>query len=108
MKRTKNMVIRETEESRELYLYANNTASLYSRYIVPVVRNLAKKQGKGIFDADKAVDAFYPIACEAARMYCKEFARIEDAPKVFSVSDRFTCAAELLDYYKENIEANDI
>ena len=108
MKRTKNMIYKPSIESRELALYATNTARLYDYYIVPVVRNLAKKMAKGIFDADKAIDAFYPIACEAAKMYCKEFARLEDAPHVFSVSDRFTVARDVLDEYMENIENNDL
>ena len=67
MKRTKNMVYTPSIESRELHLYTSNTARLYDCMIVPVVRNLAKQFARGIFDADKAIDAFYPVACEAAR-----------------------------------------
>lgn len=81
MKRTNNMVIRPTTESRELGLYATNDDYLYTTRIVPVVRNLAKKHTKGVFDADRAIDAFYPIATDAARKYCREFARVEDAPR---------------------------
>ena len=108
MKRTKSMIYTPSTESRELHLYASNTARLYDYMIVPVVRNLAKKYARGIFDADKAIDAFYPVVCEAARMYCKEFARLEDAPHVFSVTDRFTAAADLVGEYMENIERNDL
>ena len=104
MKRTASMKIRPTEESRELELYAVNTGSLYG-WTVDVIRNLAKKHEKGTFDRDKAIDAFYPIACQAAKMYCREFARLEDAPQVFSVTDRFTCAAGLVSYYMEDIES---
>lgn len=106
MKRTKSMIYKPSDEARELTLYAVNTERLYSRMIVPIVRNLAKKFSKGIFDAEKAVDAFYPVANEAAKMYCKEFARLEDAPHVFSVTDRFTAAADMVNEYMEDIESN--
>jgi hypothetical protein len=33
---------------------------------------------------------------------------MEDAPHVFSVTDRFTVAADMVDYYMENIEKNDL
>ncbi len=108
MKHTKNMIYSPSIESRELTLYATNDGRLYDYRIVPVVRNLAKKFAKGTFDADKAIDAFYPVATEAARMYCREFARLEDAPQVFDVTARFTTAAEMVDYYMENIEKNDL
>lgn len=108
MKRTKNMVYSPSIESRELTLYATNDGRLYDYMIVPAVRNLARKYSKGIFDANRAIDAFYPVACEAAKRYCKEFARLEDAPRVFSVTDRFTTAADMVDYYMENIERNDL
>ena len=108
MKRTKNMTVIPSTEATELTLYTVNTERLYSYRIVPVVRCLAKKYAKGTFDPDKARDAFYPIACEAARMYCREFARLVDAPKVFDVTARFTAAAALVENYMENIENNDL
>ena len=46
MKHTKNMVIKESIESRELSLYAENTSEIYFGYIVPIVKNLAKKYAK--------------------------------------------------------------
>ena len=108
MTRTKNMVYKPSIESEELTLYATNDGRLYNYMIVPVVRNLANKYNKGTFNADRAIDAFYPVACEAAKRYCKEFARLEDAQHVFSVTDRFTAAADMVDYYMENIEKNDL
>ena len=108
MKRTASMKIRPTEESRELELYAVNSGALYRQSIVPTVRNLARKHSKGTFDADRAIDAFYPIATAAARMYCREFARVEDSPHVFSVSDRFTAAAGMVEYFAENILRGDL
>ena len=107
MKHTKNTIIKESIESRELSLYADNERALYPA-IVAVVRNLAKYYKRGQFDKAKAVDAFYPVACMAAKMYCREFASIEDAPRCFDVTARYTAAADLLDYHMENIEQNDL
>lgn len=108
MKRTKKMVVNQTAESRELALYADNSSAIYFQYIVPICKNLAKKYSKGVFDKEKAVIAFYPAACAAAIRYCKEFANVKDAPHIFDVTARYTAAADLLGYYMENIEKNDL
>ena len=108
MKHTKNMVVKETIESRELGLYADNESNIYFAYIVPVVKNLAKYYKRGTFDKVKAIDAFFPAATAAAKKYCKEFARVEDAPKIFDVTARYTAAAYLLECHMENIENNDL
>lgn len=108
MKHTKSMVVKETAESRELGLYADNERDIYFGYIVPVVRNLAKYHKRGKFDTVKAIDAFFPAANAAAKKYCREFARVEDAPKIFDVTVRYTAAAYLLECHMENIEKNDL
>lgn len=97
MKRTRNMVYKPTEESRELVLYADNTYSVYSRSILPTVESLKKKAAKGVYDTEKAVDAFYYVACAASDEYNREFGYS------FSVQDRFTAAVELEEYYRETI-----
>lgn len=97
MKRTKSMIYRETEESRELFLYAINDGELYRSMISPIIANLHKKALKGIYDAEKAVDAFYPVATEASRHYARDFGYS------FSVGDRFTAAADMAEYYKDEV-----
>ena len=96
MKRTKSMIYKKTEESRELLLYATNDGNLYQRMILPVIENLRKKAMKGTYDTDKAIDAYYRIACEASKMYNKDFGYS------FSVQDRFTCAVDMEEYYKDD------
>lgn len=100
MKRTKSMVYNETTESRELFLYATNDGNLYRSMTQPVIDNLKKKLAKGIYDADKAVDAYYHIATEASNKYHKDFGY------AFSVADRFTVAVDMEAYYKEIVEFN--
>ena len=96
MKRTKSMIYKETVESRELFLYATNDCELYRQMITPVINNLRKKAEKGTYDSDKAVDAYYRIACEASKRYNKDFGYS------FSVQDRFSCAVDMEEYYGED------
>ena len=101
MKRTKNMIYNKTQESTELFFFTTNTESIYPQ-IQYTVRNLAKKFDKGVYDAEKAIDAFYYIACAASDLYKKWYGY------GFSVADRFSAAVDLRDYFSENIEDNDI
>lgn len=96
MKRTKSMIYKETVESRELLLYTTNDGNLYHRMIFPVIENLRKKAKKGTYDKEKAVDAYYRIACESSKRYNRDFGYS------FSVQDRFTCAVDMEEYYRDD------
>lgn len=98
MKKTRSMIIHETDESRELFLYAVNNGVLYARAIVPTVRNLAKKYRAGKFDAEKAIDAFYYVSTMASDMYNRDFGYR------FTVTERYTAAASMKDYFMEDVE----
>ena len=98
MKRTKTMVYKPTQESRELMLYAANNGTLYEKEILTVINCLRKKAAKGTYDSEKAVDAWYRVACSASQMYNKDFGYS------FTVTDRFTAAVELEKYFKEDVE----
>lgn len=103
MKHTKNMIIKESEESRELTLYIVNDGSLHESIITPIIKNLQKKAKAGKLDKVKAIDAFYYAAQAGAKKYCKDFARVEDAPQVFDVTARYTTAAALFENYEDQI-----
>lgn len=96
MKRTRNMIYKETQESRELFLYAVNSGELYQMMIESVIKSLRKKAIKGTYENEKAVDAYYRVACKASEMYKKDFGYS------FSVQDRFTVAVEMESYYRED------
>lgn len=97
MKRTKNMYYKETEESRELFLYTTNDGRLYETIITPVINNLKKKAEKGIYNSEKAIDIYYRVATAGSDKYYKDFGY------KFNVTDRFTVAVELEEYYKEEV-----
>lgn len=92
MKHTVNHVIKETHESRELTLWAENDREIYNE-IFAAAEYFAKKLRKGIFDEVKAVDRLYPVATAAAQKYCREFGGLYY--QMFDVTARYTCAAEL-------------
>lgn len=102
MKKTSSMIYRETDESRELYLYADNIGSLWTHSITPVIESLKKKVVKGIYDSEKAIEALYPVMTLASNLYYKDFGY------KFSVGDRWTAATDMKDYIEEeylNIQA---
>lgn len=97
MKRTKSMTYKPTTESNELFLYATNDGNLYRGMISAVLDNLEKKIAKGIYDREKAVDAWFNVATEASNRYYKNFGYR------FTVTERFTAAVEMAEYYEEQI-----
>lgn len=100
MTRSKNMIIKETIESTELYLFAINESCLKNRFRA-VCENLNRYSLKGTYDHEKAIDAFYPVFCEASKLYAKYFASDDWR---FSVSDRFTAAAEMVEFFENDFQ----
>ena len=97
MKRRKSMVYRETDETRELFLYSINQNNVYCKAIVPVLKNLNKHFLRGNYDTERAIDSWYRVATISSNEYKKDFGYS------FSVGDRFTVAVELEKYYIEEI-----
>ena len=100
MKRTKSMIYNETVESHELYLYTINDGYLYDHATLYIINSLRKKAKRGVYDSNKAVDAFYRLATMASDKYYKDFGY------KFDVQVRFTVAVDLESYYKEDILEN--
>ena len=97
MKRTKAMqavlngtATRRTVESHELYLCMRNESRL-SGLINGIRENLGKKYAKGTYNADRAIDAFYPLACETSDLYYKDFGYR------FAPVDRFRACVEMVE-----------
>lgn len=91
MKHSRNMIYKPTAESDELYQYMDHNERAYRYAVQPILANLEKKVLKGIFDTEKAVDAFFYAATNAANLYKK------DAGYMFTVTERYTAAVEFLD-----------
>ena len=97
MRHTKSMTYNETTASRELFLYATKDGNLYCLMITPIINNSKKKAQNGIYNSDKAVDAWYPVATAASNKYNKDYGY------TFSVQDRYTAAIDMEEYYREEI-----
>lgn len=97
MKHTKNMVYKQTDSSEALYICTINDGDLYRQTITPIIESMKKRYQRGTFDREKAADAFYPVATEEARRLHQQFG------EVYSVTDRYTCAIDMVDRYMENI-----
>ena len=92
MKHTKNMIYQPTAESEELYIFANNENRIYPQ-IQSIETRLHKFIEKGIYDTEKAVDAFYYAMNSASDLYKKYFGY------AFTVTERFTAAKEMADNF---------
>ena len=103
MKHTKSMIIKPTHESEDLTLYTINTGYIHKTFATPIIKNLQRKVKAGTYNKELAIDAFYKLAEIGAKYYYKEFSDVEDAPKYFDVTARYTAAAGILEHYEEHI-----
>lgn len=83
---------------RELVLYIKNDSQIYNTCTMAVVKNLARKKSKGVYDKDLAVKAFEYVAKAGANKYTKEFGG------TFNPATRNAVAKELLNEYEDYIE----
>ena len=91
--------------ARELALYASNDSALSRNYIDPVVRNLANKRVRQIFDRDKALQLIALGAKYIQQRYWKEMSGSDDPPPMNSAT-KLAFAEELYGEIEERI--NDV
>lgn len=104
----------DTQAARELYLYTISDGDLYRSQGEPIIKNLARKRAKGIFQHAKAVKLYTYLADSAAKKYTWDFdvrqpgvSRWQQVKGygIFSTATRRAAAELLLDYYEEQIDA---
>ena len=91
------MIYKPSEEARELLIVATNNGTYHKTMIMPMIKNFQRKYKKGTFNQDKAADAFYRVATAASDQYKKDYGY------GFTVTDRFTAAVDMVNYYMEDI-----
>jgi hypothetical protein len=64
---------KESADSRELRLFADNNAGLARQSLQPIRDNLGKKMDKGVYDPAKAATLWKYHADRAAQEYTKQF-----------------------------------
>lgn len=85
------------DEARELQLFIENDGELYRQQYQPILKNLANKKAKGIYNHEKAVKLFMYLVDNGARKYNKEFdtGRFEINIMVFPKNVRLIVAENL-------------
>ena len=96
--------VKESDESLELVLYAENDGDLYRQSAVPVMKNLSRKFAKGIYDHELAKKLWKYHTDRAAKKYGKEHGN-DDGFAIFSPADRREAAAEMADSWQEELKA---
>lgn len=91
------MIYNQTAEAIELYIFSVNEEPIY-RQLQDIKNNLIKKYKKGIYDHERAIDAFYHVTTAASNLYKRFFGYS------FTVQDRFTTACDLAINFEYNEE----
>lgn len=100
MKRTSSMYYQESAESNDLALFAINRSEIAYTYTQPIIKALHKRYTQGLYNKEKAIDAYFRVATQAANLYAKIFT---GQGYKFTVQQRFTVAVYLENYYIEQV-----
>jgi len=99
MKKTTSMIYTPSHEARELYVYTINCGRV-GDYMNAIEENLRKKIRANKYDSEKALGAFYNLACEGSRMYGLDFGY------TFDVTARYTAAVDMRNAFElDELEA---
>jgi len=94
-----------SHEARELVLHADNDRHLYNSSHQPILKNLARKAKKGIYNSEKAKKLWGYHADRAAQSYHKEHGS-PGVPwhKMFTTAHRKEAAAHWEAYHRDNLD----
>lgn len=93
----------DTQEARELFLFATNDGQLYRSRITPIIDNLKKKIKKGAYDKVLALKLWRYAADDAAKRYNAEFEGTRAGYGIWTVPIRNEVATLLQEYYDEEL-----
>lgn len=88
--------------SRELELYGDNDAQLYTNMKLPILKLLEKRVMDGTYNRELAILAFKNYSDAAAKKYNSEF-----GPTNFSTNSRFQVAKREVQQFEENLKAGE-
>ena len=57
----------------ELKMFTENDGDIYRQQTTSILKNLATKKARGVYDSGRAVDAFLALAETGAKKYAQEF-----------------------------------
>lgn len=102
--KTKKPLKEDSDEARELELFATNDSDLYRQSYLPIVKNLERKFKKGVYDKELAKKLWVLHAARAAKKYGQEHGN-DDGLTIFSPVIRREVAAKLADDHFAEMEA---
>lgn len=91
------------EDVDELVLYITNDGDLYRGRACDIIKNLKRKVKNGNYNKELAVKAWKYLADDGVRKYDKEFGSGNGSLSWLNPATRKAIAAELRDYYEEEI-----
>ena len=90
--------------ARELSLYIDNDAALNRQQLEPIVKNLARKHAKGLYDKTKAIKLWNYLVETGAKKYNKEHGDGTLSLKMFDKDTRNEVAREFEKMYYANVQ----
>lgn len=84
----------------ELELFIKNDGDIYFQSIIPIIKNLAKKKQKGVYDPELAIKLWYYCVQNGYKKYRDTY----NSEFKLSVQDRRDVAKSLRDYYDESVD----
>lgn len=95
-----------SDNARELVLHGDNTQHLYRTSHIPIVKNLEKKQKKGVYDHEKSKKLWKYHADRAAQSYAREHGHPGAKwHEMFSTKDRKDAASHWADSHHTEMTA---
>ena len=93
------MIYKPTEKSNDIVLCVECNHDVYESHVLPIIANLKRKAARGVYDPERAIDAWYTAATAQAAILTRQF------ETRYSVTDRYSAAVELERDYREEVEA---
>lgn len=90
---------RLSDEMRELKLYIDNDANLYSQRYMPILKNLSSKKKQGKYRKGLASKAFLYLIDDGAKRYVKSYGG--NQLDIFPKKDRKSLAKDYVEEFEE-------
>lgn len=85
------------QAAHELFLFIENDGDLYRQQYQPILKNLATKQAKGVYDKEKAVKLWMYLVESGAKKYVREYGGVWH--EMFNVPTRRETATQLNEHF---------
>lgn len=93
----------------ELKLYIENDGDLYRQRVQPIMKNLARKMARGLYDPVKAIKLWMYLVDEGARKYVKEFGGPNEKwSNVFPKQERWAVAKQFAEEFEDAVNNDEL